>query len=243
MGTFFCFYEVMMPNSSPKLEDFLGGATMGSHDAMSLSLDSIYNGTQYDTQSQQTHRDHSLDFLSEPFRQDPIHVHPQHQQHTYYSPISCHPPIYPSPPLEQQHKDPHMQQMSSEEGMACLKNWAVHQQGLQQKKNASLVSLGEEEGGASGSVGKVGCGDFQSLGLSVSPGSQSSCVTAPQQISPPASDVAITMEAKKRGAGKMGQKQPVHRKSLDTFGQRTSQYRGVTRLVFSSYYLIFMLLY
>jgi AP2-like factor (ANT lineage) len=37
------------------------------------------------------------------------------------------------------------------------------------------------------------------------------------------------MDAKKRGAAKLGQKQPVHRKSIDTFGQRTSQYRGVTR--------------
>ncbi|KAL6867421.1 hypothetical protein ACP4OV_015445 [Aristida adscensionis] len=33
---------------------------------------------------------------------------------------------------------------------------------------------------------------------------------------------------RKRGTGKGGHKQPVHRKSIDTFGQRTSQYRGVT---------------
>ena len=40
------------------------------------------------------------------------------------------------------------------------------------------------------------------------------------------------METKKRGFEKQDQKQIVHRKSIDTFGQRTSQYRGVTRLVF-----------
>ncbi|KAI9106406.1 hypothetical protein K1719_021934 [Acacia pycnantha] len=216
--------QVMMPNSSPKLEDFLGGATMGTHDAMSLSLDSIYYGTQ--NAHPQAPRDHSLDFLSEPFRhQDPISVH---SQHPYYSGIACHTSIYPS--LEHQSKDPQMQpSMSSEEGIACLKNWGAPGRDYpvqQHKKNGSMEDDGS--GGASGSVGKVGCGDFQSLGLSVSPGSQSSCVTAPQQISPSATDV-VAMEAKKRGPGKLGQKQPVHRKSIDTFGQRTSQFRGVTR--------------
>ncbi|XP_058098256.1 uncharacterized protein LOC131243142 [Magnolia sinica] len=41
--------EGVMPASSPKLEDFLGGATMGAHqygsidrEAMSLSLDNMY---------------------------------------------------------------------------------------------------------------------------------------------------------------------------------------------------------
>ncbi|CAL5371806.1 unnamed protein product [Camellia sinensis] len=38
-----------------------------------------------------------------------------------------------------------------------------------------------------------------------------------------------TMEGKKRGSEKLDQKQVVHRKSIDTFGQRTSQYRSVTR--------------
>ena len=83
------------------------------------------------------------------------------------------------------------------------------------------------------SVGGMGYGDLHSLSLSMSPGSQSSCVTAPQQAAVTAAtadcmglDVVV---AKKRGSGKGGQKQPVHRKSIDTFGQRTSQYRGVTR--------------
>jgi AP2-like factor (ANT lineage) len=64
----------------------------------------------------------------------------------------------------------------------------------------------------------------------MSPGSQSSCVTVPTQISSSGND-SIVVEAKKRGHGKVGKKQPVHRKSIDTFGQRTSQFRGVTRLV------------
>ncbi|TVU44811.1 hypothetical protein EJB05_04270, partial [Eragrostis curvula] len=69
------------------------------------------------------------------------------------------------------------------------------------------------------------------LALSMSSGSasQASCVT--MQMADPVAEY-ITMEgSKKRGTdrGAGGQKQTVHRKSIDTFGQRTSQYRGVTR--------------
>lgn len=75
-------------------------------------------------------------------------------------------------------------------------------------------------------------GEVQSLSLSMSPGTQSSCVTASQiSISPLTS---ATVESKKRGFAQMCQgnnnnKQTVHRKSIDTFGHRTSQFRGVTK--------------
>ncbi|KAL5196819.1 hypothetical protein ABZP36_000331 [Zizania latifolia] len=62
------------------------------------------------------------------------------------------------------------------------------------------------------------------LALSMSSGSLSSCVTAGEYgvAASPADG------GRKRGVA-AGQKQPVHhRKSIDTFGQRTSQYRGVT---------------
>ncbi|XP_017254585.2 AP2-like ethylene-responsive transcription factor CRL5 [Daucus carota subsp. sativus] len=91
-----------------------------------------------------------------------------------------------------------------------------------------MISSGLIVDVGSGSVGSMGCGDLQSLSLSMSPGSQSSCVTASRQISPTGT-VCLAMETKKRGSEKMGTKQPSHRKSLDAFGQRTSQYRGVTR--------------
>ena len=93
-----------------------------------------------------------------------------------------------------------------------------------------MTSSMVDDAAVSVSVSAMGCGDLQSLSLSMSPGSQSSCVTAPRQISSTATE-CLAMETKKRGTGKTGQKQPVHRKSIDTFGQRTSQYRGVTRLV------------
>lgn len=58
----------------------------------------------------------------------------------------------------------------------------------------------------SGAIGSLGHGDSQSL------------------------NKCMTLENKKRKPEKVHQKQIVRRKSTDTFGQRTSQYRGVTRL-------------
>ncbi|CAD6210289.1 unnamed protein product [Miscanthus lutarioriparius] len=90
-------------------------------------------------------------------------------------------------------------------------------------------------------------GEMHPLSLSMtSPGSQSSsCVSAaPQQQQQHQMPAVATAAAalgrsngdgeqcvgRKRGTGKRGHKQqPVHRKSIDTFGQRTSRYRGVTR--------------
>ncbi|KAG2631422.1 AP2-like ethylene-responsive transcription factor CRL5 isoform X1 [Panicum virgatum] len=67
------------------------------------------------------------------------------------------------------------------------------------------------------------------LALSMSSGSlMSSCVAAhPGEYGMVAG--AAMDGGRKRGGAAGGQKQPVHhRKSIDTFGQRTSQYRGVT---------------
>ncbi|KAJ0252375.1 AP2-like ethylene-responsive transcription factor ANT [Hirschfeldia incana] len=107
---------------------------------------------------------------------------------------------------------------------------------------------GLTHGGGSFNVGVYG--EFQqSLSLSMSPGSQSSCITGSHhhqnqtqnhhQISEALVDPNARFETtkmaaaakKKRGQEVVvaGQKQIVHRKSIDTFGQRTSQYRGVTR--------------
>lgn len=205
---------MVVPNSSPKLEDFLGGASMGAGDygsqereAMALSLDSIYYHENAEAE-----------------QHIPVHSHP------YYSGIPCH-GMYQTP-LEEESKQTHIvgsenpQMTQMQEG---LKTWVARQysahQALEQHMNHNLV----HDGGGSGSVnGAMNCGDLQSLTLSMSPGSQSSCVTAPRQISPTGTE-CVAIETKKRGGGKLSQKQPVHRKSIDTFGQRTSQYRGVTR--------------
>uniref|UniRef100_A0A367GKP9 AP2/ERF domain-containing protein n=1 Tax=Glycine max TaxID=3847 RepID=A0A367GKP9_SOYBN len=234
--------QMMVPTSSPKLEDFLGGATMGAQDygthereAMALSLDSIYYSNQ--NAEPETNRDHSssLDLLSDHFRHQTHH-------HPYYSGLG----IY-QVEEEETKEQPHVAVCSSqmpqvvEGSIACFKNWvptreyssSSTQQNLEQHQvnSSSSGGLGEDNNVAYGNVGvgsSVGCGELQSLSLSMSPGSQSSCVTVPTQISSSGTD-SVAVDAKKRGSSKLGQKQPVHRKSIDTFGQRTSQYRGVTR--------------
>ncbi|CAN1317279.1 AP2-like ethylene-responsive transcription factor CRL5 [Linum perenne] len=91
-------------------------------------------------------------------------------------------------------------------------------------------NAGESATGSSGSM-SAAYGDLQSLSLSMSPASQSSCGVTVSQISTPLAECGVVMaENKKRGSDKLDhKKQIVHRKSIDTFGQRTSQYRGVTR--------------
>ncbi|OMO50908.1 hypothetical protein CCACVL1_30150 [Corchorus capsularis] len=221
--------EGIVPTSSPKLEDFLGGATMETHqygsqerETMALSLDSMYYHHQ--NADQETNRQHSLDLLQEPFS----------QTHPFYSGLACQ-TLYPST-LEEETKDAQLSAdcnsqipQIGEEAMPCFKNWVARHYSTHSSLEQPMTGGMEDDGAAaSGSVGTMGCGDLQSLSLSMSPGSQSSCVTAPRQISPSATE-CVAIETKKRGAGKVGQKQPVHRKSIDTFGQRTSQYRGVTR--------------
>ncbi|CAM0876469.1 unnamed protein product [Alopecurus aequalis] len=70
-------------------------------------------------------------------------------------------------------------------------------------------------------------GHVHPLTLSMSSGSQSSCVTMQQAAAVGDYVGQTTVASKKRGAGQI--KPVAHRKSIDTFGQRTSQYRGVTR--------------
>ncbi|KAH1244546.1 AP2-like ethylene-responsive transcription factor ANT [Glycine soja] len=210
--------QVMVPTSSPKLEDFLGGATMGTHEygnhERGLSLDSIY----YNSQNAEAQPNRNL--LSHPFRQQ---GHVNVETHPYYSVFACR-GLYQAPSEEEATKETHVSVMPQMTG-GGLQNWvaptreySTHQQILEQQMNCGIWN---ERSGVS--VGTVGCGELQSLSLSMSPGSQSSCVTAPSGTD------SVAVDAKKRGHAKLGQKQPVHRKSIDTFGQRTSQYRGVTR--------------
>ncbi|KAF5739837.1 Integrase-type DNA-binding superfamily protein [Tripterygium wilfordii] len=217
--------EGIMPCPSPKLEDFLG---IHERETMALSLDSLYY---HQNAEPETNRQHSMGLFQEPFRQQNQF---SFQQHAYYAGMQYQ-TMY-QPPLEQEPKVTQLTECDSQipqmgdDGMPCLRNWVTRQyqthnhNALEPQMNGSIV----DDGGASGSVSVMGGGDLQSLTLSMSPGSQSSCVTAPRQISPTGTE-CVAIETKKRASGKVGQKQPVHRKSIDTFGQRTSQYRGVTR--------------
>ncbi|MCL7029670.1 hypothetical protein MKW94_026484 [Papaver nudicaule] len=225
--------EGMVPTSSPKLENFLGSGAMGNphhygnndRETMALSLDSMYYHQNTETQNN-NRQQHSLNFLQQP--QD-HHIQVQQQQHTYYSGLTGHEMYQTS--LEEENKCSLQLPSMGEDGISGLKNWVARHyptnSSMEQKMNTGGGCL-TNDGSGSGSVNAMGYGDLHSLSLSMSPGSQSSCITASQQISPTGAE-CVAMETNKRGSSKMGQKQPVHRKSIDTFGQRTSQYRGVTR--------------
>ncbi|XP_062187678.1 AP2-like ethylene-responsive transcription factor CRL5 [Phragmites australis] len=86
----------------------------------------------------------------------------------------------------------------------------------------------------SGVLSAAGAGQQQQhhpLALSMSSGSLSSCVTAAHAQHGAGSEYGVVaIDGGRKRGGATGHKQPVHhRKSIDTFGQRTSQYRGVTR--------------
>ncbi|KAG6598317.1 AP2-like ethylene-responsive transcription factor CRL5, partial [Cucurbita argyrosperma subsp. sororia] len=209
--------EGMVPSSSPKLEDFLGGATMGGRGYFNQNAES------------EPDREHSLDLLHRPIRENQQQQILMQNTHQYYSGLvpssigigGCDPQILPA----------------DDDEIPCLRNWVSrsHYAGAHNNLDQQITGGGGgalvHDGGSGGnsvSIGGMSCGELQSLSLSMSPGSQSSSFTASGQISLTGGDGAV-VETKKRGPGKLCQKQPVHRKSIDTFGQRTSQYRGVTR--------------
>ncbi|TVU47841.1 hypothetical protein EJB05_07454 [Eragrostis curvula] len=189
-----CNMEGMMASSSPKLEDFLGGANGGGHDTT----------TYYSHQEGQEEDDANKSY--------------QYHQIVPYN----------FQPLTEAEMLQGAAAPMDEAMAAAAKNFLVTNYGACYSNN----------------------GEMQQPPLSLSmmsPGSQSSgCVgAAPQQQQQQIVAVAAAAAAaaaqgrsngggercvgKKRGTGKGGNKQPLHRKSIDTFGQRTSQYRGVTR--------------
>ncbi|KAL3690277.1 hypothetical protein R1sor_016586 [Riccia sorocarpa] len=142
--------------------------------------------------------------------------------------------------------------------LSALKTWLRHSQAASNSLvTASAMNVGSgcspginaSSGGGGGGVGdnKPGIGKLnassipsmaslhhQSLSLSMSPGSQSSNSLAATGAQSGANGASITSdgspETRKRGAGaRAGSKEASPRKSIDTFGQRTSVFRGVTR--------------
>ncbi|XP_068342894.1 AP2-like ethylene-responsive transcription factor ANT [Pyrus communis] len=226
---------VTTTSPTPKLEDFFGGAAMGTHhyesandkEAMALSLDSMfYPQNPHPTTHHHVPSNHQ-NLLSHNLQHEQ-HTQQHHQQHysSYYSGLRTHEMF-----LEDGHKQAHVSadnydlhpaRMGLDLSIAEMKSW-VSRNNVMEQNNMAAGCMGENGG--------MPYGDLQCLSLSMSPGSQSSCVTGSQQISPTVTADCMTMvvDTKKRGPIKVDQKQIVHRKSLDTFGQRTSQYRGVTR--------------
>ncbi|KAM6585373.1 hypothetical protein CsatB_012375 [Cannabis sativa] len=102
---------------------------------------------------------------------------------------------------------------------AMYKSWLT--QTLPYTNAASEKSASEADGGGGG-----GGNNFQTLSLTMSPSSQNG---GGEISSLQVATTAAVEGGRKRSGGKSLGKEPVPRKSIDTFGQRTSQYRGVTR--------------
>lgn len=117
--------------------------------------------------------------------------------------------------------------------LSALKTWLRQSQSATGSGGVNaLGSADNKQQQQQQGLGKASCipniaGVHQSLSLSMSPGSQSSNTLVGAQ--PPNVTAETSPETRKRGAGRAGSKEASPRKSIDTFGQRTSVFRGVTR--------------
>ncbi|KAL9238025.1 hypothetical protein vseg_012504 [Gypsophila vaccaria] len=127
------------------------------------------------------------------------------------------------------HQTPNQQ---LESYLSAISSQGFSEDGLFKNWIDSSDNMTNTSNNVNGGSSPVSCGELQYLSLSMSPGSQSSCVTGGQSNRNNGSESALvnaTESGKKRDIAKVGVKQTVHRKSIDTFGQRTSQFRGVTK--------------
>ncbi|CAK8562545.1 unnamed protein product [Lathyrus sativus] len=213
--------QAMVTTSAPKLENFLGSEAMGTPhyacsgttvtETMPLSLDSMF---QNQVQNMNNHQQQQQ----------------QQQFSSYYSTLRNHEMMLEGSKQSQTSSGNfHVSNMGEDQGLSGLKSWVLRNfpasHGLDQSKMIVPVGVEENEGESGSNIGSMAYGDLHSLSLSMSPSSQSSCVTTSHVVV----ENSVAMDTKKRGCEKFEQKQIVHRKSIDTFGQRTSQYRGVTR--------------
>ena len=231
----------MATSSTPKLENFLGGEAMGTPhyecsaatEAMPLSLDSMfYNHSSRREPNNTNYQNQVQDINNSQQQQQQPHQEFHVQNFSYYSALRNH-HVMIEGSKQSQTSDSNLQ-VPDMDGVPGLKNWVVRNFHASHAQDSKMVVPVEDNNNEceSGSIGSMApYGDLQSLSLSMSPSSQSSCVTSSQRASPAVIDSVVAMDTKKRGPEKVDQKQIVHRKSIDTFGQRTSQYRGVTRFV------------
>ncbi|KAJ1381762.1 DNA-binding domain superfamily [Sesbania bispinosa] len=216
--------QALATTSTPKLETFFRGQTMTipqyecntNKEAMHLSLESMfYNQT----------------LCHDPNNLNHVHENISQQQLSYNSSLGNHDLMLEGSKQNQFSDSVQLPNMADD-----LKNWVSRDFAASHAQQSKMIVPIEDNRGESGSIGSMTYGDLQSLSLSMSPTSQPSCVTSSQQTTPPTLiDSVVALDTKKRGPEmvdlEQNQKQMVLRKSIDTFGQRTSQYRGVTRLV------------
>lgn len=153
----------MVPTSPPKLEDFLGGATMGTHqygssdrEAMALSLDNMYY---HQNTEPGTNRQHSLHFHQQPYQQQQQQIQ---DQHSYFSGLAGH-EMYHTP--SEEHKETHLGDCSlqlppmEEDGIPGLKSWVARHYSTNQALEQKMTSCIGDDGG-SGSIGSMGYGNL-----------------------------------------------------------------------------------
>jgi len=215
-------------------------------------------------QQQHPHYNHHDNHQSQGFpihqREDNQSIHQQVQQYPFYPSelFTTQPAGTPPGPLERKVDQVVADQLSAmgsssdqtDQISDGVRNWVQRSYigciGVSATGDQTINGGDHHHSAGGGTLGTngtaIGYGDLQSLSLTMSPGSQSSCVTVSHQITPSSigAECVGIMESRKRVGERMNQssnKQIVHRKSLDTFGQRTSQYRGVTRsdLIFTPF--------
>ncbi|CAK9191649.1 unnamed protein product [Sphagnum troendelagicum] len=216
----------------PKLEDFLGGKSLGgqyctdrdhhhSHQHQQLEgllalnhLNHCYES--HEQQQQQQLQENNL------LAQSRSHLHAQNLLQSA---------------LDQQRSDCSLQMPQS--SSAGLKSWLHHQADTDSK---AAAALGPQTRHSSSSF-SAALASWQPLSLSMSAGSShvtdhavdQQLVLPGHHLAESSPQAAAVPEPRKRGAGRMGAGAaskdggPSPRKSIDTFGQRTSVYRGVTR--------------
>ncbi|XP_047328288.1 AP2-like ethylene-responsive transcription factor ANT [Impatiens glandulifera] len=209
-------HQGLVENGSvPKLEDFLGGGSHHDREAMEMAL-SLDSNIYYNNEPK------ALNFLLQ--EQNQKHQQEQEEENNrfYHSSLMACNVLY-----EQDQDAGHTNTKHEQHSHLAdvgFRNWVVSDEEHQQVfdlENQMNMCINDN-------------GDLQSLSLSMSPGShESSCVTIPAPPPTVMESIAVIDQCNKKrtssSSSKVVHKQPVHRKSIDTFGQRTSQFRGVTR--------------
>ncbi|CAK9857162.1 unnamed protein product [Sphagnum jensenii] len=193
----------------PKLEDFLGGKSLGvsQQDQSSLTLNHLNHC--YEANEQQLQESNLLAQSG------------SHLRH-----------VVQRTALDQQQSDCSLQMPQG--SSLGLKSWFRHQADADSKAGAAPLELQVRHGSSLSAA----LASWQPLSLSMT--AASSHVTdhavdqqlvLPGQLQVTESSQAAAPESRKRGAGRMGAGKDglPARKATDTFGQRTSVYRGVTR--------------
>lgn len=189
----------------PKLEDFLGCcyATSPPH-PQSQSHFVEHESKVYTTLDQ---INNNVNINLPPHNLENIHYSPYYQQRCQYYPNNTYFPQVTNPTLDvptaPQFQPSELVQSSTT--VSHFKSWL--RQTHCQKSEDTNVSEGN---------------NVKALALTMKPSSPSG-FAASQSL-----EIVAADQTRKRGVGKSN-KEVVPRKSIDTFGQRTSQYRGVTR--------------